>query len=77
VESGGMRVGVNKTKVVVSGGRRMMWRRAAGWPCGVCSGGVGGSSLQCAGCQGWVHRRCGGMGVACRGWQGHSFAEAA
>jgi len=62
VESKGMRVNVNKTKVMISGERRMVWQRAAGWPCGVCNGGVGGSSLQCAGCQKWVHGRCGGVG---------------
>jgi len=38
-----------------------------GWPYGVCGGGVGGSSVQCAGCQRWVHGRCGGMGVVCTG----------
>ena len=38
VESEGMRVGMNRARVVVGGERRMVWRRAAGWPCGVCGG---------------------------------------
>jgi len=61
VESEGMGVGVSRARVVVGGERRMVWRRAAGWPCGVCSGGVGGNSLQCTGCQKWVHGKCSGV----------------
>ena len=46
VESKGMRVNVNKTKVMISGQRQMVWQRAARWPCGFCSKGVGSNSLQ-------------------------------
>ena len=62
VESEGMGVGVGEAEVMISGGRQMVWRKAAGWPCGVCNKGVGSNSLQCTGCQRWVHGRCSGMG---------------
>ena len=41
VESKGMRVNMNKTKVVISGVRQMVRQKAARWPCWVCSKGVG------------------------------------
>ena len=47
VESKGMRVNINKTKVTVSGERQKVRQKAARWPCGVCSEGVGSNSLQC------------------------------
>jgi len=53
VESKGMRVNMNKTKVVISGKRQMVWQKAARWPCGVCSKGVGSDSLQCTSCKKW------------------------
>ena len=50
VESKGMRVNMNKTKVMISGERQMVRQKAARWPCGVCSKGVG----RCTRCQKWV-----------------------
>ena len=47
VESKGTRVNMNKTKVVLSGERQEVRQKAARWPCGVCSKGVGSNSLQC------------------------------
>ena len=44
MESKGMRVNMNKTKVMISGERQ----KAVRWPCGVCSTGVGSNSIQCA-----------------------------
>jgi len=65
VEGGGMRVNMNEAGVVMGGERRRVEQRAVGWPCGVCGEGVGGGSLQCAGCQRWVHRP---QGVRWYGW---------
>ena len=59
VESKGMRVNMNKTKV--SGERQMVWQKAARWPCGVCNKGVGSNSLQGTRCQKWVHKKCSGI----------------
>ena len=61
VQSKGMRVNMNKTKVMISGERQMVWQKAARWPCGVCNKGVGSNSLQCTRCQKWVHKKCSGI----------------
>jgi len=77
VESKGMRVNMNKTKVIISGECQKLRQKVVRWPCGVCSKGVGRNSLQCTSCQKWVHKKCSGIKAACRRWQSHSFAEAA
>ena len=61
VESKGMRGNMNKTKVMINGERQKMRQKAVRWPCGVCSKGVGISSLQCTSCQEWVHKKCSGI----------------
>jgi len=58
VECKGMRLNMNKTKVMISGERQMVRQKDVRWPCGVCSKGVGSSSLQCTSCQKWVHKEC-------------------
>ena len=40
VESKGMRVNMNKTKVMISGEHQKVRQKAVRWPCGVCSKGV-------------------------------------
>ena len=40
MENGGVRVGVNETKVVIGGEWQRVMQRAVGWPCGVCGRGV-------------------------------------
>ena len=44
VESKGMRLNMNKTKVMISGERQKVRQTAVRWPCGVCSKGVGSDS---------------------------------
>ena len=46
---------------MISGERHKVRRKAVRWPCGVCSKGVGSSSLQCNSCQKWVHKKCSGI----------------
>ena len=58
VESKGMRVNMNNTKVMISGERQKVRQKAVRSPCGVCSKGVGSNSLQCSSCQKWVHKKC-------------------
>ena len=41
-----MRVSMNTAKVMISGERQKVRQKAVRWPCGVCSKGVGSSSLQ-------------------------------
>ena len=40
-QSKGMRVNMNKTKVMISGERQEVRQKAVRWSCGVCSKGVG------------------------------------
>jgi len=47
VENRGVRVNVNKTKVMISGERQKPLQKAARWPCGVFGRGVGSNSIQC------------------------------
>ena len=56
VESKGMRVNMNKTKVMISGERQKVRQKSVRWPCRVCSKGVGSNSIQCSSCQKWVHK---------------------
>jgi len=44
VENRGMRVNMNKTKVMISGERQKATQKAVRWPCGVCGRGVGNNS---------------------------------
>jgi len=50
-----MRVNMNKIKVMISGEWQKVMHKAVRWPCGVCGKGVGNNSIQCTGCQKWVH----------------------
>ena len=56
-----MRVNMNKTKVMISGERQMVWQKAARWPCVVCSIGVGSNLIQCSSCQKWERKKCSGI----------------
>ena len=46
VENRGMRVNMNKTKVMISGERQKVTQKAVRWPCGVCGRGVGNNSIR-------------------------------
>ena len=76
VESKGMRVSVNKTKVMISGKRQNVRQKAVRWPCRVCSKGVGSNSLQCTSCQKWVRKKCSGIKGSMSKVASHSFAVA-
>ena len=61
VENRGVRVNMNKTKVMISGERQKPVHKVARWPCGVCGRGVGSNSIQYTSCQKWVHKKCSGI----------------
>ena len=61
VENKGMRVNMNKTKVMISGEWQKVMQKAVRWPCGVWGRGVGNNSIQCTSCQKWVHKKCSGI----------------
>jgi len=68
VGSRGMRVGMNRAGVMISGERRRVAQKAVGCPCGVCGGGVGNNSIQCTSCGGWVHGGVVVLRVVCAKW---------
>ena len=57
VEHRGMRVNINKTKVMISGEWQKVMQKAVRWPCGVCGRGVGNNSMQCTSCKKLVCRK--------------------
>ena len=61
MERRGLKVNMDKTKVLISGKepRRVMERGR--YPCSCCGKGVGGSSVRCVACKKWCHRRCSGL----------------
>jgi len=44
MESRGMRVNMNKTKVMIRGEWQKVTQKAVRWPCGVCGRGIGNKS---------------------------------
>ena len=54
VKNRGMRVNMNKTKVMISGKWQKLLQNAARWTCSVCGIGVDG-------CQKWIHKKCSGV----------------
>ena len=61
LEVKGMKVNAAKSKVMVGGAGLGVLPQSGAWPCGVCGKGVQNNSIQCRGCQKWVHRRCSGV----------------
>jgi len=47
MENRGMRVNINKTKVMISGEWQKVMQKAVRWPFNVCDRGVGNNSIQC------------------------------
>jgi len=61
VENKGMRVNMNKTKIMISGEQQKVTQKAVKWPCNVCGRGLGNNSIQSTSCHKWVHRKCSGI----------------
>jgi len=57
VENRGMRVNMNKIKVMISGERQKVMQNDVRWPCSVSGRGVGNNSIECTSCHKWVHRK--------------------
>jgi len=51
VENRGMRVNMNKTKVMINEEQHKVTQKAVRWPCGACGRGIGNNSIQCTRCQ--------------------------
>jgi hypothetical protein len=57
----GLRVNMDKTKVMCCKTRTGQAENSGRWPCAVCKTGVGANSLNCTGCKHWVHKKCSGL----------------
>ncbi|ESN99468.1 hypothetical protein HELRODRAFT_163018 [Helobdella robusta] len=57
----GLRINMNKTKVMCCKVRTGQVENSAKWPCAVCKTGVGENSIICSACKKWVHKRCSGL----------------
>ena len=58
MESKGLKVNIEKTKVLVSGKECETTVQSGDYPCGVCGRGVGRNSVLCTSCGKWIHHRC-------------------
>ena len=58
IEAKGLRVIVNKTKLVCSKHNSSVKSDPVKWPCSICRKGVSKNSIFCQSCNHWVHKRC-------------------
>ena len=59
MEKKGLRVNMEKTKIMESGINLDVLKKSGKYPCGVCQSGVGSSNaIFCGGCKRWVHKKC-------------------
>ena len=61
LEAKGLKVNVNKTKVMRCAADIERTGQSGKYPCGVCKTGVGCNSILCAGCRKWIHHKCSGI----------------
>ena len=57
----GLKINIDKTKILVSGKEGLTPLPSGKYPCGVCARGVGVNSVLCTECGKWVHKRCSGL----------------
>ena len=58
IEGKGLRVNVEKTKILCSRHNSEVKSDPVKWPCSICHKGVGSNSIFCQSCNHWVHKRC-------------------
>ena len=58
LESKGLKVNMEKTKVMISGRDLNTLQTSGTYLCAACRKGVGKSSVFCSGCSFWVHKKC-------------------
>ena len=61
MELRGLKVNLEKTKVMVTGKETNQMLNSGKWPCGCCGKGVGTNSIMCFKCNKWCHQRCSGL----------------
>ena len=57
----GLKVNMEKTKVMITGKKSSSKVKSGKYPCGCCGKGVGVNSLLCVNCKEWCHLRCSGL----------------
>jgi hypothetical protein len=63
MEERGLRVNMDKTKMMVTGRDSREVIQSGAWPCGCCGRGVGVNSVLCTVCDKWCHQRCSGLRI--------------
>ena len=61
MEKRGLKVNLQKTKLLVTGKKRDTAVESGRFPCGVCGSGVGVNSILCTSCNKWTHKQCSGL----------------
>ena len=61
MERRGLKVNLEKTEMMITGGDVGDVVRVERYPCGVCGRGVGANSVLCTACEKWCHKRCSGL----------------
>jgi hypothetical protein len=61
LEEKGLKVNVNKTKVMHSARGCGEIVKTGKWPCAVCGKGVMSNCIKCTSCSDWVHKKCSGV----------------
>ena len=61
LEERGMKINMEKTKVMITGEAPAKREEVGRFPCGCCGKGVGNNSIYCTLCRKWCHKRCSGL----------------
>ena len=61
LEAKGLRVNIEKTKIMICGKNLHSLKDSGKHPCGVCCKGVGSNSIFCDGYQSWINKKCSGF----------------
>ena len=61
METRGLKVNINKTKLMVMGREPAVRPQRGRYPCGVCGKGIGANSKWCQCCGRWCRQRCSGL----------------
>ena len=61
MEAKGLRVNMDKSKIMISGPNLHTLKDTGKFPCAVCRTGLGNNSIYCSSCSHWVHKKCSGI----------------
>ena len=58
METRGLKVNMEKTKLMITRKKARVKVKTGKWPCSCCGKEVGVNSIECVSCIGWCHKRC-------------------